>query len=334
MRSVKTVSYTHLLTLSLTACSGGASPAPSSNADTTAQAQNSADKTADGDTQAASSDSDEPIVIGFLGWSSGPDSLYGLVPQYLLTDYFKEVNLNGGWLGREIDFRTYDVSGLGGDFSEAVNATNKLIQAGVDVIIGPSNSTQSTAVAEICNREGVLHIPSGSSAIVTVDEKGETRPWTFRAGPENSDFLINIANYAYHELNNPKIAVLYETTQIDCVNMRDTFVSTLESLGGTFVGEATYQIDDQEFRAQLRNLAEKEDVYKRQIRYHVCIIVGHHAAAHTAEKCAVHQGFDFFMEHIHTNKLRCILVVPDCQRNPAVLGPGIIDGQYLSLINI
>ena len=111
MKKVLSLVMACALTLSLTACSGGASPAPSSNADTTAQAQNSADKTADGDTQAASSDSDEPIVIGFLGWSSGPDSLYGLVPQYLLTDYFKEVNLNGGWLGREIDFRTYDVSG-------------------------------------------------------------------------------------------------------------------------------------------------------------------------------------------------------------------------------
>ena len=260
MKKVVSLVLVCALTLGLTACSGGKSPAPSSSGDTAAQTQASADKSQDG-AAAAPANTDEPIVIGFLGWSSGPDSLYGLVPQYLLTDYFKEVNLNGGWLGREIDFRTYDVSGLGGDFSEAVNATNKLIQAGVDVIIGPSNSTQSTAVAEICNREGVLHIPSGSSAIVTVDEKGETRPWTFRAGPENSDFLINIANYTYHELNNPKVAVLYETTQIDCVNMRDTYVDTLEGLGGTFVGEATYQIDDQEFRAQLRNLAEKDPDY-------------------------------------------------------------------------
>ena len=260
MKKVVSLVLVCALTLGLTACSGGKSPAPSSSGDTAAQTQASADKSQDG-AAAAPANTDEPIVIGFLGWSSGPDSLYGLVPQYLLTDYFKEVNLNGGWLGREIDFRTYDVSGLGGDFSEAVNATNKLIQAGVDVIIGPTNSTQSTAVAEICNREGVLHIPSGSSAIVTVDEKGETRPWTFRAGPENSDFLINIANYTYHELNNPKVAVLYETTQIDCVNMRDTYVDTLEGLGGTFVGEATYQIDDQEFRAQLRNLAEKDPDY-------------------------------------------------------------------------
>ena len=193
MKKVVSLVLVCALTLGLTACSGGKSPAPSSSGDTAAQTQASADKSQDG-AAAAPANTDEPIVIGFLGWSSGPDSLYGLVPQYLLTDYFKEVNLNGGWLGREIDFRTYDVSGLGGDFSEAVNATNKLIQAGVDVIIGPSNSTQSTAVAEICNREGVLHIPSGSSAIVTVDEKGETRPWTFRAGPENSDFPINIAN--------------------------------------------------------------------------------------------------------------------------------------------
>lgn len=237
-------------------CFGGAAQ------NTQASAAESADKKTSAETEAAETTADgEPIVIGFMGWSSGPDSIYGLVPQYLLTDYFKQVNADGGWLGRPIDFRAYDVSGLDGDFSEAVNVANKLLQSGVDIIIGPSNSTQSTAVAEICNREGVLHIPSGSAQLVTVDESGSTRPWTFRSGPEASDLLVNLANYTYHELNNPKVAVLYETTQIECVNMKDTFVETISSLGGTVVGEATYQINDQEFRAQLRNLAEKDPDY-------------------------------------------------------------------------
>lgn len=246
--------------LSLSACSGNTSE--NMTADTavmTNKDQENTSSTKKGSDIATNSD--DPIVIGFMGWSSGPDSIYGLVPQYLLTDYFKEVNANGGWLGRPIDFRAYDVSGLDGDFSEAVNVANKLIQSGVDIIIGPSNSTQSTAVAEICNREGILHIPSGSAQLVTVDENGEARPWTFRSGPEASDMLVNLANYTYHELNDPKVAILYETTQIECVNMRDTFVETYEGLGGTVVGDATYQINDQEFRAQLRSLAEKEPDY-------------------------------------------------------------------------
>lgn len=209
----------------------------------------------------AKGDAKDPIVVGFLGWSSGPDALYGLVPQYLMEDYVDKVNQEGGWLGRQIDLRSYDISGTGGDFSEAVNATNKLLQEGAVAILGPSNSAQGTAVAEMCNQAGVLHIPSSAAQLVTQDEKGAVRPYTFRCGPMSDDLVITLANYAYSELGQPKIAILYETTLVDCVAMYNAFQEAYQSLGGEIVGVATYQIEDVEFRAQLTSLAEKNPDY-------------------------------------------------------------------------
>jgi len=205
--------------------------------------------------------SSDPIKIGFEGWSSGPDALYGLVPQYLLEDYVDNVNENGGWLGREVQLISYDISGQGGDFSEAVNATNKLIQEDVVAIIGPSNSSQGVMAAEICDREKMLLFPVSSAQSVTVDENGDVRPYVFRTRPVITDSAKVFAHYVFDELNAPVVAILYETTLIDTVAYRDVFKETYEQLGGIIVDEATYQVEDFEFRAQLTKLAQSNPDY-------------------------------------------------------------------------
>ncbi len=268
MKKVLSVALACALTLGLGACSGSSGGGTTSGAaDSAAPAATEAGSSGDsaGTTGAAAEtkveNSDGPIIVGFLGWSSGADAMYGLVPQHLLETYFKKVNAAGGWLGREIDFRTYDISGLDGDFSEAVNAANKLIQSGAVAILGPSNSTQGAAVAELCNRAGVLHIPSSASQLVTVDDTGNVRPFTYRSGPVNTDQVATMASYTYSELGNPKVAILYETTQVDTVDMAKAFKDTYTGLGGEIVAEATYQINDVEFRAQLTSLAQSNPSY-------------------------------------------------------------------------
>lgn len=258
-KKILAVALACMMAFSVTACSESTGGESSSSADTSAEAGDSSEAAGE---EAADTSSDEgPIVVGFLGWSSGVDAMYGLVPQHLLENYFKKVNAEGGWLGREIDFRTYDISGLDGDFSEAVNAANKLIQSGAVAILGPSNSTQGAAVAELCNRAGVLHIPSSASQLATVDDEGNVRPYTYRSGPVNTDQVSTMAAYTYYELDNPKVAILYETTQIDTVDMANAFKETFTELGGEIVGEATYQINDVEFRAQLTSLAQEDPDY-------------------------------------------------------------------------
>lgn len=252
-----------LLLTSIVACTANTPAAPTDATQTSEPATNApaAETAAEAPAETESAEDDGPIVIGFLGWSSGADAMYGLVPQFLMEHYFKEVNANGGWLGRQIDFRAYDISGLDGDFSEAVNAANKLIQSGADIIMGPSNSTQGAAVAELCNAAGVLHIPSGSSQKVTVDDNGNVRPWTYRSGSVNRDSIAALAAYTYYELGAPKVAILYETTQVDTVDMYDEFQKDYEAFGGEITGVATYQINDIEFRAQIASLAEGSPDY-------------------------------------------------------------------------
>ncbi|KJJ75029.1 ABC transporter substrate-binding protein [Clostridium sp. FS41] len=263
MKKALSVVLAGALALGLMACSGNsgsATPAPSE--EKTSAQQNDVQTESQKESSVADKKSEEgPIIVGFLGWSSGADAMYGLVPQHLLETYFKKVNAEGGWLGREIDFRTYDISGLDGDFSEAVNAANKLIQSGAVAILGPSNSTQGAAVAELCNRARVLHIPSSASQLVTVDDSGSVRPYTYRSGPVNTDQVATMASYTYSELNNPKVAVLYETTQVDTVDMANAYKDTYTKLGGEIVSEATYQINDVEFRAQLTSLSQSEPDY-------------------------------------------------------------------------
>ena len=116
-------------------------------------------------------------------------------------------------------------------------------------------------MAELCNKAGVLHIPSSAAQLVTVAEDGTVRDYTYRCGPMNEDLVVALASYAYHELDKPRVAVLYETTLVDCVAMRDAFVNAYEAYGGEIVDEATYQVEDMEFRAQLTKLAQSDPDY-------------------------------------------------------------------------
>ncbi len=237
------------LTMVLALCACGQSKAPAEAPST------------ESETPAGAPAEEGDIVIGFLGWSSGVDALYGLVPQYLMQTYFDELNAAGGLLGRQVKFIPYDVSGVGADFSEAVNCANKLIEQGAVAILGPSNSAQGVSVAEICNNAGIVHIPSSSAQLVTVDENGVTRPYTFRCAPEASESVKTLANYAYYELGNPRIAILYETTLVDCVAMYEAFEAEYKAIGGTISDVATYQTNDSEFRAQITKLAQSDPDY-------------------------------------------------------------------------
>ena len=71
----------------------------------------------------------------------------GQAAKLALEDYVTELNENGGLLGKQVKLITYDYSK--DPATEAVNATNKLIQQdGVIAILGPSGS--QSAIMTFC----------------------------------------------------------------------------------------------------------------------------------------------------------------------------------------
>ncbi|MBC8588614.1 ABC transporter substrate-binding protein [Paratissierella segnis] len=201
----------------------------------------------------------DPIKIGFEGWSSGADAYMGQVAIAVLQDYIDNVNANGGWLGRQVELVPYDISK---DFSESINATNRLInQDKVTAIIGPDGSPFAIPLGDIVENAQIPLLPYGSNAAVTLNDDGSVKPYVFRACPVDSDSATVLASYVYKEMGVRRVATLIETTNAYCVGMGEAFVKAFTSLGGEIVATESYPVEEIEFRAQLTKLAESKPEY-------------------------------------------------------------------------
>ena len=213
----------------------------------------------DGADNSETLETENPIKIGYLAWASGADAYFGLVAIAALEDRIEEINANGGLLGREVQLVWYDISA---DFSESVNATNKLInQDHVDAIIGPDGSPFAITLGSIVEDAQVPLLPNCGNAEVTVNDDGSTKPYVFRVAPQNALTSITMAHYAYNEMGVRKVATLTESTNISTVESADEFIKEFEALGGEIVAQESYMLNDTEFRAQITKIAQAEPEY-------------------------------------------------------------------------
>jgi len=244
MKKLLSMLLAFAMTLSIAACS-----APNNQ-------QNGGASDGSDDPSVSSSD---PIRIGYLAWASGADAYFGLVAIAALEDRIEEINANGGLLGRKVELVWYDISA---DFSESVNATNKLInQDHVDAIIGPDGSPFAITLGSIVEEAQVPLLPNCGNAEVTVDTNGETKPYVFRVAPQAGLTSITMAHYIYEEMGVRKVATLSESTNISTVEAVDYFVDEFKKLGGEIVADESYMLNDTEFRAQITKIAQAEPEY-------------------------------------------------------------------------
>lgn len=250
MKKLLSMLLAFAMTLSLVACSspnnGGNSDTPSGPSDP-------------GSSSSTELDTSNPIKIGYLAWASGADAYFGLVAIAALEDRIEEINANGGLLGRKVELVWYDISA---DFSESVNATNKLInQDHVDAIIGPDGSPFAITLGSIVEEAQVPLLPNCGNAEVTVDTNGGTKPYVFRVAPQNGLTSVTMAHYIYEEMGVRKVATLSESTNISTVEAVDYFVDEFTKLGGEIVAEESYMLNDTEFRAQITKIAQAQPEY-------------------------------------------------------------------------
>lgn len=250
-----------MLLLTFTACAGTATPSASPSAASPAASSAAASTTASASSSASTAtstkpalDEKNPIKIGYEAWASGPDAYFGLVTVDLLNDYIEELNANGGWLGRKIELVWYDISK---DFSESVNVTNKLINVDkVSAIIGPDGSPFAIPLGAIVEAAKIPLLPNCGNVAVTKNDDGSTKPYTFRVAPVNKLSSEMLASYAYSELGIRKVATLLETTNIATIETAKNFTEKFKALGGQIVAEESYALNDNEFRAQITNIAK------------------------------------------------------------------------------
>jgi branched-chain amino acid transport system substrate-binding protein len=201
---------------------------------------------------------EKPIKIGYLAALTGDWAAYGQTEEKSAKLAVDEINAKGGVLGRKIELVVYDFRTRAED---AVNAVRRMIEEDkVVALVGANGSGINIATAPLVNRYGVAQIGTVSTnPLVTVDEKGNVRPFSFRICFTDPYQGKLIAYFAAKELGRMNAAILYDVGNDYSHGLREFFMASYGGYGGTVVADLGFRGgQDVDFRAQLTEIRDKK----------------------------------------------------------------------------
>ena len=140
----------------------------------------------------------------------------------------------------------------------AVEAYNKLIQAGVPVIFGPTTSGQAEAAFPIAEQNGVVAFSSSSNA-TGLSALGD---FIFRAGLTTDILLPSGVRATHAKLGYQQVAIIYDETDSYSIDSYGKFRDTLTEIGVEILITETFQSteisegEEPNFSAQLSRIKE------------------------------------------------------------------------------
>ena len=202
----------------------------------------------------------EPIKIGYLAALTGDSSPYGTAEMRSAQMYVTKRNNEGGVLGRPLELVVYDSKSRSED---AVNAVRRMIESDhVIAIVGSNSSGINIATAALVNEAKIPQIGTApTNPLVTVDAKGNVRPYSFRLTFDDPYQGFLGADFALNELHAKTAAVIYNVGSDYSHGLREFFIKNFEENGGKIVADESYRPEDVDFRAQLTKIkTRKPDV--------------------------------------------------------------------------
>ena len=166
-------------------------------------------------------------------------------------------NANGGALGTDIELVKLDNLS---DSAEAQSVFIKLADVEkVSAIISPATSGATAAVYPLADEFGVPTVGASATADgITQDASGNVYANAFRVCFLDSYQGIAMAKFAKNNLNATKAVVFGDSSSDYAKGLRENFVKTFKSLGGTIVGEESYISGDKDFNAALTKIAQMD----------------------------------------------------------------------------
>lgn len=197
-----------------------------------------------GDSGSASGDGS--IKVGIMGPYSGSVAQYGVACRDGALLWFKQLNVNGGVNGKQVDT---DVQDEKGDATEAVTVYNKLVEDGVTAIVGDVTSKPTIAVAQKSVEDNMPCV-TASATTADVISYGDNY---FRAcvtdpfqGKVMGDFA---AKQGYKT-----VATIYDSGDDYASGVASAFKDECQKKGITVAKEAGYASGATDFNAQLTDI--------------------------------------------------------------------------------
>lgn len=190
----------------------------------------------------------ETIKIGGMAPLTGALAIYGVTTTNGAELAVKEINENGGVLGKKIEYVMLDTKG---DSTEAVMAYNKLVDEKVAGIIGEVTSKPTLAVAEVAVQDNMpLITPTGTQVDIT-----EVGPNIFRVCFTNPYQGKVLAITSKERLGANTVTVMLNNSSDYSDGIAKAFIEESEKLGMKVMGVEGYSDGDKDFRPQLTKLA-------------------------------------------------------------------------------
>ena len=206
------------MTVSLAACGGGKTetPAPST------------------ETPAASGEAGGTFKLGTIGPLTGDAAIYGQAVANGAKIAVDEINAAGGAI--QFEFQSQDDVA---DGETSVNAYNKLMDWGMQVMVGPTTTGASIAVADkVYADRTIMLTPSASSPDVTAGKDN-----VFQVCFTDPNQGTGSADYIADNMTGAKVAVIYRNDDAYSQGIRDTFVAEAAAKNLEVVYEGTFTAD-------------------------------------------------------------------------------------------
>lgn len=202
------------------------------------------------------------IKIGVIYELTGNTASFGTAAANGAKLAFKEINANGGVLGKQIQTVIADNKG---EPAESTNAMTKVIsQDKVVAVTGFTVSSCGIAAATVAEANKIPFVAAATAnRRVTLDEQtGKVKNYVFRACFIDPFQGSVGANFALNSLNSRKAAVLVDSSSDYSKGMAQFFKESYIKGGGQIVIEEAYLQKDQDFKAILTKVkAQNPDLY-------------------------------------------------------------------------
>ena len=193
---------------------------------------------------AVSSGAKNAAKIGFTAALTGGAAAYGKSEEEGVRLAVEEINKKGDF---PIDLLVEDTKAVPAD---SMNATKKLIQEKVSLIIGPMTSNEAKAAGPIIQN---AKVPSLEIS-VTAENITDIGDCIFRNCVPESKNIPQTVQKTHKLLGYKNVAVLYSNNNEHQVSAYKTFVKALEAEGVNIVATETFADKDTDFSAQLTKI--------------------------------------------------------------------------------
>ena len=206
------------MTLSMAAC--GSKGDDSSNNDA------STDGTETGEVQT--------FTVGTSGPLTGDNAIYGMAVKQGVELAVNEINASDSTI--KFEFLSQDDEA---DGEKAVNAYNNMMDNGMQVLVGPTTTGASIAVADACYTDRTFMLtPSASSTDVTAGKDN-----VFQVCFTDPNQGVGAADYMAENFADAKIAIIYRNDDAYSQGIRDAFVKEAGDKGLSIVYQGTFTLD-------------------------------------------------------------------------------------------